>query len=365
MNGTARVDRTTVVLKESNRLMRANVQISEDGTLNLDLQCIASAVNSFGNAVSVAVLARFNIPDEVISSPGTYHRTKSPPHTGPESLSLVFTNKPYDNNYFFETISDRFIIISLAGWEYLTDLPRNNGALYFLCAAIIRRQRVGLSHRERNTGCINDFWHDKRGVDAGMRSAFLCSECEKAQELSAGALAIVKQVRGALDELSRASRAGRDVCALRHGDSVNGGTNERTGSAAVFDVFICHNSNDKVAARRLNKRLQQKGIRTWFDEEQLPPGRPWQELLEQQIEAIKCAAVLVGESGIGPWQDAEIRGFLSEFINRSCPVIPVILKDCDAVPQLPIFLRQFTWVDFRKTSPDPFRLLRWGITGDR
>ena len=34
-------------------------------------------------------------------------------------------------------------------------------------------------------------------------------------------------------------------------------------------------------------------------------------------------------------------------------------------PELPLFLRQFTWVDFRASDPDPMYQLRWGITGKK
>ncbi|MDP2953249.1 MAG: toll/interleukin-1 receptor domain-containing protein, partial [Chloroflexota bacterium] len=112
-----------------------------------------------------------------------------------------------------------------------------------------------------------------------------------------------------------------------------------------------------------NGRLVQSKIRTWLDEEQLPPGRAWQDLLEEQIQSVRTAAVFVGRSGVGPWQNIEIRAFLQEFVRRQCPVIPVILPDCTKVPPLPLFLRQLTWVDFRKKTPDPFSLLVWGITG--
>jgi TIR domain len=146
-----------------------------------------------------------------------------------------------------------------------------------------------------------------------------------------------------------------DICANWSGANIS----------AAFQVFLCHNSQDKDEIRQLNKKLQSRGVKTWLDEEQLPPGRAWQELLEEQIPDIGSAAIFVGASGIGPWQNSEMRAFISEFVDRRCPVIPVILKSCRTVPQLPIFLRQFTWVDFRKPEPDPIERLIWGITGTK
>jgi transcription elongation factor Elf1 len=130
-----------------------------------------------------------------------------------------------------------------------------------------------------------------------------------------------------------------------------------------YDVFLCHNGKDKALVKEIGNRLKQRGILPWLDEWNLRPGLPWQQVLEEQINSIKSAAVFVGKTGFGPWQDLEQSAFLRQFVNRHCPVIPVILPDCIETPQLPVFLDAMTWVDFRKTDPDPLRRLIWGITG--
>ena len=132
-----------------------------------------------------------------------------------------------------------------------------------------------------------------------------------------------------------------------------------------FDVFLCHNSEDEPAVKEIGERLKEQGILPWLDEWELRPGLPWQRLLEQQIAQIKSAAVFIGQSGIGPWQQLELEAFLREFVARGCPVIPVLLPDAPKKPRLPVFLRGMTWVDFRKREPDPMEQLIWGITGER
>ncbi len=131
-----------------------------------------------------------------------------------------------------------------------------------------------------------------------------------------------------------------------------------------FDVFLCHNSVDKIAVKKIGEQLEREGIRVWLDEWQLRPGFPWQRVLEEQIEIIKSAAVFVGSDGVGPWQNLELEAFLREFVDRKCPVIPVILPGVDKNPGLPVFLRGMTWVDFRKKEPDPLKQLIWGIAGE-
>jgi hypothetical protein len=139
----------------------------------------------------------------------------------------------------------------------------------------------------------------------------------------------------------------------------------RKRAATEFDVFLCHNKIDKPAVREIADRLEERGILPWLDERELPPGQPWQPLLERQIANIKSAAVFVGAIGVGPWQKQELYGFLREFVSRRSAVIPVLLRDAPDAPELPLFLQAMTWVDFRAERPDPFAQLVWGITGTR
>lgn len=137
-------------------------------------------------------------------------------------------------------------------------------------------------------------------------------------------------------------------------------------AAGQFDVFLCHNAADKPAVRALARQLLERGILPWLDEWELPPGQPWQRLLEQQIGRIGAAAVCMGPAGFGRWHEMEMRGFIDEFARRELPVISVLLLPPGAAdPSLPLFLRHFTWVDFRHTEPDPMDRLVWGVTGQR
>lgn len=132
-----------------------------------------------------------------------------------------------------------------------------------------------------------------------------------------------------------------------------------------YDVFLCHSNEDKPMVKRIGTWLKWQGILPWLDEWELRPGLPWQRALEDQIERIKSAAVFVGKNGIGPWQRQELEAFLREFVNRGCPVIPVLLPDAPHEPDLPLFLRGMTWIDLRQKDPDTLKRFLWGITGER
>jgi len=132
-----------------------------------------------------------------------------------------------------------------------------------------------------------------------------------------------------------------------------------------YDVFMCHNSQDKADVKAIGERLKEHGILPWLDESELPPGRRWRLKLEEVIKTIKAAAVFVGPDGVGPWQDIEQDALLHQLVERNCPVIPVILPGCAAKPAVPTFLQGLTWVDFRRLEPDPIKQLVWGITGEK
>jgi len=90
-------------------------------------------------------------------------------------------------------------------------------------------------------------------------------------------------------------------------------------------------------------------------------------LLEEGIRDSRSVAVLVGASGLGPWEDEEVRAALTLAVKKKRPVIPVLLPDAPAAPDLPMLLQERTWVDMR-SEVDPGNLsavnmLIWGITG--
>jgi TIR domain len=55
--------------------------------------------------------------------------------------------------------------------------------------------------------------------------------------------------------------------------------NGQDSNAEFFDVFLCHNSEDKPAVREIAQKLSEKKIKPWLDEEQIRPGTSWQTAL--------------------------------------------------------------------------------------
>ena len=133
-----------------------------------------------------------------------------------------------------------------------------------------------------------------------------------------------------------------------------------------FDVFLAHNAQDKRAVEAIAARLESKGLKPWFDKWEIAPGRVFQSEIDRVLPKNRSVAVFIGPSGIGPWQQVEIKLAISQFVRRESPVIPILLPDANELPEdLPLFLCEFSWVVFDTSIDDmeAFDRLVFGITG--
>ena len=227
----------------------------------------------------------------------------------------------------------------------------------FIHAHLQRWAIAGTVVRERQYSCPDDSTaftaQQVEQVRSRGRVRILCPVCEKYVSLrddyepTAGA----DQSTAAMDQSADVHRKKAAASTVLRGKE----------EVAEFDVFLCHNAEDKPAVRSLAQQLRERGLRPWLDEHELRPGLPWQRVLEEQIQSIPAAVVIVG-SHMGPWQDQEQAAFMRQFVRRCCPVIPVLLPGAER-PELPTFLDGMTWVDLATSDPDPLDQLEWGITG--
>jgi hypothetical protein len=69
----------------------------------------------------------------------------------------------------------------------------------------------------------------------------------------------------------------------------------------IFDVFLCHNSEDKPSVREIAQRLSKKNIKPWLDEADIRAGASWDSTMLEQFRTVRSAAVFIGQHGVGPW----------------------------------------------------------------
>jgi WD40 repeat protein/3',5'-cyclic AMP phosphodiesterase CpdA len=133
-----------------------------------------------------------------------------------------------------------------------------------------------------------------------------------------------------------------------------------------FDVFLAHNSADKPAVETIGEKLHRRGLKPWLDKEQIPPGRWFQELIQQDIGRVRTAAIFIGPRGLGRWQKLELLASVSRCVEQGIPVIPVLLPGVADIPEELVFLRELNCVRFQSLDDaEALDKLVWGISGKR
>lgn len=134
-----------------------------------------------------------------------------------------------------------------------------------------------------------------------------------------------------------------------------------------YDVFLSHNSLEAGLVEELDRRLTSRGLKVWRDRKQIDVGQVCLERLAQGLEQSRTVAVLIGEHGFGPWQEAEARRALNQAVTKQQPVFRVYLPGAPDEVELPeslTFLDDFQDVDLRSGfSEDGIDRLATGIRG--
>ena len=123
---------------------------------------------------------------------------------------------------------------------------------------------------------------------------------------------------------------------------------------ATRDVFLSYHSSDRATVQAVKSYVQGRGITTFLDRDDLVPGIPWPQALEQALASVRAVAVFLGRAGLGLWQKRELwlaldRQVQEERAGRAFAVIPVLLPGADPMPG---FLFLNTWVDLRRDPTD-------------
>jgi PhnB protein len=126
---------------------------------------------------------------------------------------------------------------------------------------------------------------------------------------------------------------------------------------SVFDVFLSYNRSDKYTVKNLAHALSQNGLKPWLDDWNLIPGAPWQPEIEKVLKKCRSVAVLIGPSGLSPWQSEEMRAAINRRVqetNGLFRLIPVLLPGAsrDVVANDFQFLSATTWVEFTDSIDD-------------
>lgn len=111
-------------------------------------------------------------------------------------------------------------------------------------------------------------------------------------------------------------------------------------------VFLCHASGDKPAVRKLYKKLLADGVEPWLDEENLIPGKRWQQEIPKAVRSSDTVLICLSQNSItkAGYVQKEIKFALDvadEQPDDKIFLIPVRLETCE----VPDRLTPFQWVN--------------------
>jgi TIR domain len=111
----------------------------------------------------------------------------------------------------------------------------------------------------------------------------------------------------------------------------------------LADVFISYARENRDRAQALAAALQQRGLTVWWDRI-IPPGRQFDEVIEEQLDAARCVLVLwTAESAASKWVKTEA----GEALGQD-KLVPALL---DAGVRLPLEFRRVQAADISDWQP--------------
>jgi len=152
------------------------------------------------------------LKERFISNPSSFNKIKNSfDNIKYYDKVFIFTDKQYEDNYFFHT-QENLVICSFYGWKYFTNLSKSNGIIYFIVDVLALEIDPSFRH-QKITGCIYDFLWDKTGIDTGMRNSIFCESCQTRlnKTLVDEKKSFFKELEILMDELSISSTKNRDI----------------------------------------------------------------------------------------------------------------------------------------------------------
>ncbi|MEM6299221.1 MAG: toll/interleukin-1 receptor domain-containing protein, partial [Bacteroidota bacterium] len=141
---------------------------------------------------------------------------------------------------------------------------------------------------------------------------------------------------------------------IRASDSAKGQLNT--------DVFISYSRKDGDFARQLNRKLQESGKNTWFDQESISTGVDFEKEIFKGIEGADNIVFLISPDAVqSEYCEREVE--YAESLGKR--FITLLVRDTDP-SDIPNVLRVINWIDFSGTEFDrPFAELVKEIDLDR
>ncbi|MCF8370717.1 MAG: hypothetical protein K9H64_03780 [Bacteroidales bacterium] len=239
------------------------IQLIKEDNIEVNLNGIKDYLNSKVKFYDFQVGESIEIIDTVISYPETHKSIFSLINNHDDfDYNFIFTDKPYDNNFFFEGYSN-IIPFSFYQWDALTNLSKNNGVLHFIAVHISLDLDDEFRH-DSTTGCIYDFLWNKAGIDDCMRQARVCQPClaRISESIDDSGKQILNDLKVILNDLSCASKWNQDLLEYLKTENVITKQKEfqkrKSLKRGEINVLLASPSDTEIERNKLIHNLERK-----------------------------------------------------------------------------------------------------------
>ncbi|WP_171901415.1 toll/interleukin-1 receptor domain-containing protein [Stappia indica] len=127
------------------------------------------------------------------------------------------------------------------------------------------------------------------------------------------------------------------------------------GGSANMPIFISYNHQDSDFVDTLAANLVRAKHHVWMDRWELNVGDSLTSKIEENLTGSSAILVIISKNSVeSAWCKRELNaGLVRELEERQTIVMPCVIDDC----QLPLFLRDKLYADFRKDPDKAFSLV--------
>lgn len=318
------------------------IMLANDGVA-IDLSSIADFLNSVSSYFVFEIYEKDLIIEDQIITRETYNQLDIELEDDIKFL-MIFTDKQYENNYFFDSMYN-IVITSFFAWEYLTTLPKSNGAAFFVADYIT----LGIDSSFRHTidddakpECMFDFLVDKTGIDSSMRASLICPDCntriQKVITTENDKLAF-ENIKSILNEIGTASKWDEEIISYWEKKRQLQNTYKEKKS-----VFISYSHADSEWLQRVKvhlKPLERNSVIEIWEDTRIKTGDNWRKEIEKALETSQAAILLLSADFLA--SDFIIENELPQLLKiakeQGTRIFQVIISPCcfDETEQLSQF----------------------------
>jgi len=134
---------------------------------------------------------------------------------------------------------------------------------------------------------------------------------------------------------------------------------------AKYDTFLSYSHKDEEIAKRLDRELRARGVRTFLDQKDIDPGALFGQDIFDRLAQCRSYCVIITKNSLGSaWVLREYEYARSLHPRRPIQVIPLVFEEVDLSGDL----AAHSFLDFRhehRFTPNLTTLIFPGITGKR